>query len=86
MVAYLVDHGARIVARLVDGITSLYLAAARAGPKMFRRLLEKSEANEEEEAEKEAQNKASANHNQNKEADDMDLTKDSDDDSDKNGY
>ncbi len=83
--AYLVDHGARIVARLVDGIISPYLAAARGDPKMFRILLEKSEANEEEEAEKEAQKKASANHNQNKKADDMELTKDSGDDSDKNG-
>ncbi len=80
--AYLVDRGARIVARLVDGITSLYLAAARGDPKMFRILLEKSEANEEEEAEKGAQKKASTNHNQNKTADDMELLKASGDDSD----
>jgi len=81
-VVCLVDQEAKIVARLVDGMPSLYLAAARGDPKMFRTLLEKSEANEEEEAEKGAQKKASTNHNQNKTADDIELVKDSGDDSD----
>lgn len=49
----LVDHGARIVARLVDGMTALHIAAARGDSEMVSTLLEQSEDNEAEEVEKE---------------------------------
>ncbi|KAL8650578.1 MAG: hypothetical protein Q9210_003740 [Variospora velana] len=54
----LVENGARIVARLVDGMTALHLASARGNVDMVTTLLEKSEANEAEEAEKEDRKKA----------------------------
>lgn len=54
----LVDHGARIVSRLVDGMTALHIASARGNADMVTTLLEKSEANEEEEADKEDRRKA----------------------------
>ncbi|KAL8970120.1 MAG: hypothetical protein Q9197_003977 [Variospora fuerteventurae] len=54
----LVENGARIVARLVDGMTALHLASARGNVDMVIALLEKSEANEAEEAEKEDRKKA----------------------------
>lgn len=54
----LVDNGARIVSRLVDGITALHIAAARGSVAMVAILLEKSEANEAEEANKEHRKKA----------------------------
>ena len=53
----LVDHGARIVARLVDGMTALHIAAARGSVEMVNTLLEQSEENEAEEAEKEEKKK-----------------------------
>lgn len=49
----LVDHGARIVARLVDGMTALHIAAGRGDTEMVTTLLEQSEENEAEETEKE---------------------------------
>ena len=42
----LIDHGARIVARLVDGMTALHIVAARGNADMIVMLLEKSEENE----------------------------------------
>lgn len=51
----LVDHGARIVARLVDGMTALHIAAARGSVEMVSTLLERSEENEATEDEKEEQ-------------------------------
>lgn len=54
----LVENGARIVARLLDGMTALHLASARGNVDMVIALLEKSEANEAEEAEKENRKKA----------------------------
>jgi ankyrin repeat protein len=54
VVRCLIDNGARIVARLVDGMTALHIAAWRGNADMIEALLEKSEANEEEEAEREA--------------------------------
>lgn len=48
----LINHGARIVARLVDGMTALHLASAGGNVDMVTALLERSEANEAEEAEK----------------------------------
>lgn len=53
VVQCLIENGARIVARLVDGMTALHIAALRGNAEMVKSLLEKSEANEEEEAEKE---------------------------------
>lgn len=58
IVRCLVDHGARIVARLVDGTTALHIAAARGNAAMVEVLLEKSEANEEDAANKESKKKA----------------------------
>ena len=52
VVRCLVDNGARIVARLVDGMTALHIAAWRGDVDIVNILLEKSEANEEIEAEK----------------------------------
>ncbi|KAF7122286.1 hypothetical protein CNMCM5793_000243 [Aspergillus hiratsukae] len=54
IVQCLVDHGARLIARLADGRTALHLAAARGDAEMIRILLTKSEENEEEEARKAA--------------------------------
>ncbi|EDU40091.1 Ankyrin repeat domain protein [Pyrenophora tritici-repentis] len=54
IVQVLIDGGARIVARLVDGKTALHLAAMRGETAMVKALLIKSEANEELEAEKDA--------------------------------
>ena len=53
IVQCLIDHGARLVARLVDGFTALHIAARRGNTAIVKALLEKSEANEEEEARKE---------------------------------
>ncbi|KAI1764033.1 ankyrin [Hypoxylon sp. FL1150] len=55
IVKCLVDHGARLVARLADGRTALHLAAARGDTEMVKILLEKSNANEEKEEEKQDQ-------------------------------
>ena len=52
IVQCLIDHGARLVARLVDGKTALHLACLRGDPRMVAALLKKSESNEEEEANK----------------------------------
>ena len=59
IVQCLIDAGARIVARIVDGKTALHLAAMRGEAAMVKAILTKSEANEEMEAEKEVQRKAS---------------------------
>ncbi|KAF2621315.1 ankyrin [Macroventuria anomochaeta] len=53
VVQALIDAGARIVARMVDGRTALHLAAMRGEAVMVKALLVKSEANEEKEAKKE---------------------------------
>lgn len=53
IVQCLINHGARLVARLVDGFTALHIAARRGNTAMITALLEKSEANEEEEIRKE---------------------------------
>ncbi|KAF7508657.1 hypothetical protein GJ744_009049 [Endocarpon pusillum] len=53
IVQCLIDHGARLVARLVDGFTSLHIASRRGNTTMVKAILDKSEANEEEEARKE---------------------------------
>ncbi len=53
IVQCLIDHGARLVARVVDGFTSLHIASRRGNTAMVKAILEKSEANEEEEARKE---------------------------------
>ncbi|THV45654.1 hypothetical protein BGAL_0464g00050 [Botrytis galanthina] len=54
IVKCLVDHGARLIARLLDGRTALHIAAARGDVEMIRILLNKSMANEEEEEAKQA--------------------------------
>jgi ankyrin repeat protein len=52
VVQCLIDQGARLVARLVDGKTALHLACLRGDPSMVSALLRKSEANEEEDLKK----------------------------------
>jgi hypothetical protein len=52
IVQCLIDHGARLVARLVDGRTALHLAAARGSKEMVKALMDRSLANQEEEEEK----------------------------------
>ncbi|RYP54832.1 hypothetical protein DL768_000396 [Monosporascus sp. mg162] len=55
IVKCLVDHGARLTARLADGQAALHLAAARGNLQTVAILLEKSNANEEEEEQKQDQ-------------------------------
>ena len=52
VVQCLIDHGARLVARLVDGKTALHLACLRGDPSMVSALLRKSEANEDDDLKK----------------------------------
>jgi len=52
VVQILIDHDARLIARLVDGRTALHLAALRGNVEMVKSLLQKSEANEEANEEK----------------------------------
>ncbi|KAK5111614.1 hypothetical protein LTR85_011792 [Meristemomyces frigidus] len=58
IVQLLIDHGARIVARLVDGKTALHLAAQRGDVHMVSALLRKSAANEAEAEEKDGARQA----------------------------
>lgn len=53
IVQCLIDNGARLVARLVDGRTALHIAAARGNTLMVKALMERSEANQEDEDERE---------------------------------
>ncbi|KAF2233250.1 ankyrin repeat protein [Viridothelium virens] len=53
IVKCLVDHGARLIARLADGRTALHLACAQGNLEMVRILLERSEENEAQHAEEE---------------------------------
>ncbi|KAJ5746177.1 hypothetical protein N7520_011359 [Penicillium odoratum] len=53
VVQCLVDHGARLIARMADGKTALHLAAARGNVEIVRILLTKSNQNEEAEANEE---------------------------------
>lgn len=51
IVQCLINNGARMIARLVDGRTALHIAAARGDAEMVKALMDKSLANEEEENE-----------------------------------
>ncbi|KAJ6144623.1 hypothetical protein N7470_008518 [Penicillium chermesinum] len=57
VVQCLVDHGARLIARMADGRTALHIAAARGRVEIIRILLTKSNQNEEEEAAKDSSRK-----------------------------
>ncbi|ROV91315.1 hypothetical protein VSDG_07762 [Cytospora chrysosperma] len=59
IVKCLVDHGARLVARLADGRTALHLAAERGDIQIVKILMDKSNANEAEEEEKQARKRCS---------------------------
>jgi ankyrin repeat protein len=52
VVKCLIDHGARLTARLADGRTALHLAASRGHTEIIKLLMEKSIENEEAEEEK----------------------------------
>jgi hypothetical protein len=58
IVQCLIDHGARLIARLVDGRTALHIASARGNKEMVKALMDRSLANEEEEEEKEEARRA----------------------------
>lgn len=58
IVQCLIDHGARLIARLVDGRTALHIAAARGSAEMVTALMNKSLANEEEEEDNEEARRA----------------------------
>ena len=62
IVQCLIDNGARIVARVIDCMTALHIAARRGNLEIVNSLLEKSEANEQEEVEKEEARKAASKH------------------------
>lgn len=55
IVKCLVDHGARLVARLADGRTALHLAAERGDCEIVKILMDKSATNEAKEEEKQIQ-------------------------------
>ncbi|KAI4103740.1 MAG: hypothetical protein L6R37_003668 [Teloschistes peruensis] len=85
IVKCLVDHGARIVARLVDGTTALHIAATRGSIEIVTILLETSEANEAEEAEKEDKKKlekSRQSQSAGKASEDEDVRMDDDDEDD----
>ncbi|KAI3331654.1 ankyrin repeat protein [Xylariaceae sp. AK1471] len=85
IVKCLVDHGARLIARIADGRTALHLAAARGNIEMVSILLEKSNANEEEEEEKQDQRRKAREDAAKKNSDHTKLSSDvSDDGSDEN--
>jgi ankyrin repeat protein len=52
IVQCLIDHGARLIARLVDGKTALHIAAARGNAVIVKALMNKSLENEADEDEK----------------------------------
>lgn len=89
IVKCLVDHGARLVARLADGRNALHLAAERGDTEIVKILMDKSTANEAEEEEKQAQNKSAKTaptpqedgHTEDSDSD-MDLVSDAESDSD----
>lgn len=60
VVKCLIDHGARLTARLADGRTALHLAASRGNTDMIRLLMEKSIENEEVEEEKQNRRRQTA--------------------------
>jgi ankyrin repeat protein len=90
IVKCLVDHGARIIPRLVDGMTALHLAASRGSVEIVRILLEKSSANEEEEADKQdrkrkalgGEPKSSSTKSSRANADEMDTSESEESDED----
>ncbi|KAF3900224.1 Ankyrin repeat-containing domain [Trichophyton interdigitale] len=73
IVQCIVDHGARLIARLADGRMALHLAAERGSVDIIRILLHKSEENEEAEEEKKDQQRATKKNPQT-EAEDVDMT------------
>lgn len=78
VVQCLVDHGARLIARMADGKTALHLAAARGNVEIIRILLTKSNENEEAETRKEGSKKKITNK-QTKIEDEDDEMRDADD-------
>ena len=80
VVQCLVDHGARLIARLADGRTALHLACARGNLDMVKILLLKSEANEAEEEEKVAARRKSRTTSKTPDAASSEGVQSSDDD------
>ncbi|RYP25160.1 hypothetical protein DL765_000041 [Monosporascus sp. GIB2] len=83
IVKCLVDHGARLTARLADGQTALHLAAAKGNVQMVTILLEKSNEKEEEEEEKQDQRRRAKVAAHKKVQADSGATETDSDDSDK---
>jgi hypothetical protein len=79
IVKCLIDHDARLIARLVDGRTALHIAAARGNAEMVKALMDRSLANEEEEEEKEGARRA-ARKAERAAGDDQEIKNKSDDD------
>lgn len=91
IVKCLVNHGARLVARLADGRTALHLAAERGDVEIVRILMDKSDSNEAEEDNKQAQKSTAktaeaevplSHEQESREEDDSDLAVVSDAESD----
>ncbi|KAJ5690610.1 hypothetical protein N7462_005002 [Penicillium macrosclerotiorum] len=74
IVQFLVDQGARLIARMADGKTALHLAAARGNAEIVRILLKKSNENEEEEHQKMASVKYSQSQDDGEGGNDKDDT------------
>ncbi|OQV00178.1 Ankyrin repeat-containing protein [Cladophialophora immunda] len=74
IVQCLIEHGARLVSRLYNGMTALHLAAHRGEVQMVKDILDKSNANEEQEALKEDARKE-ARRNAAKESQEVDNDK-----------
>lgn len=79
IVKCLIDHDARLIARLVDGRTALHIAAARGNAEMVKALMDRSLANEEEKEEKEGARRA-ARKAERAAGDDQEIKNKSDDD------
>ena len=82
----LIDSGARITSRLVDGRTALHLAAQHGLDDVVKKLLERSQSNEKAEGEKKAaEGKAKAINGSEMESDNETAKASSDDDWDSDG-
>lgn len=85
IVRTLVAHGARLTARLADGMTALHLAAERGDVKMVKILMDKSEENENEEMEKQDRRRRVQRDSSRPETEEQTDPEDGDEDEDSDG-